>query len=122
MDENGNYEQPVAFSRRLRRQCTTPELILWDRLKNSMAGFKFSRQIRISDYTVDFCCRSRKLIVELDGEAHEANEAWDAQRESDLRTLGYDVIRFKNDEVRHQLDRVLTRIAEACERREQYRY
>jgi very-short-patch-repair endonuclease len=122
MDEEGRYEPAVVFARRLRKQATTPEANLWQRLKRSQTGFKFSRQVPILSYTVDFCCRSRRLVVELDGEAHAGWEDWDSMRDKHLRAEGYRVIRFSNEDVFHRLDEVLAKICRACDARPAFRY
>ncbi|MGA7263791.1 MAG: DUF559 domain-containing protein [Stellaceae bacterium] len=56
-------------------------------------------------YYVDFVCRDRQLIVELDGGQH-AERPEDGQRDSELCALGYRVIRFWNNDVIDNLDGV----------------
>jgi very-short-patch-repair endonuclease len=115
-------ETPVEFARFIRKHAMTPEKLLWQRLKSSQIGFKFSRQIRIGEYFVDFCCRQRRLVVELDGAAHIGKEDSDKERESRLRELGFEVIRFKNEEVYESVDEIVERIRKACGARPQWRY
>lgn len=61
------------------------------------------RQIRqavpFPPYIVDFCCRERKLIIELDGGGHLNQADTDKSREEFLESLGYRILRFKNDQV-----------------------
>ena len=45
----------------------------------------------------------------------EENKKYDNQREHDLRIWGYTVIRFKNDEVRLNIEKVLAEINSAVE-------
>jgi very-short-patch-repair endonuclease len=55
-------------SRRLRRNATIAEQRLWYRLRSrSLYGMKFVRQEPIGPYIVDFVCRERRLIIEVDG-------------------------------------------------------
>ena len=69
--------------------------MLWTRLRGrQLGGFKFVRQEPIDRYYVDFVCRERRLIIELDGGLHsERPEA--GQRDSELSALGYRVIRIR---------------------------
>src|SRR6185503_782550 len=78
-----------------------------------LLGVKFARQVPIGPYVVDFCCRERKLIVELDGGQHAAHVDYDAERTALLRALGYRVLRFWDHDVLVNTDGVLQRIAEA---------
>ncbi len=77
------------------------------------SGAKFARQVPIGPYVVDFCCRERKLIVELDGGQHAAHADYDAGRTALLQALGYRVLRFWDNDALSNTDGVLQRIAEA---------
>jgi very-short-patch-repair endonuclease len=63
-----------------------------------LGGFKFVRQEAIGSYIVDFACRERKLVVEVDGGQH-ADSQRDRQRDADLGNEGYRVLRFWNSDV-----------------------
>ena len=64
-------------------------------------GLKFRRQFPIGIYITDFYCPEKKLIIEIDGKVHDKKEQkkWDLDRENNLKTLNYNIIRFKNSEV-----------------------
>src|SRR5574338_490803 len=81
-------------ARTLRRRHTAAERLLWAQL----------RDLRL--YVADFVCLEGKLIVEVDGEPHELTVAHDMVRDAKLRAAGYRVLRFRNDEVRSNLDGV----------------
>ena len=67
--------------------------MLWTRLRGrQLGGFKFVRQEPIDRYYVDFVCRERRLIIELDGGQHSERPE-DGQRDSELSAVGYRVIR-----------------------------
>src|SRR5688572_9718431 len=85
------------FKRALRNYPTPTERGLWRALKGKRLGFLFTRQYEIGDYIVDFCCRSRKLVVELDGSSHEDLAAYDALRDNRLREVGYEMIHVSVD-------------------------
>jgi very-short-patch-repair endonuclease len=74
---------------------------------------KFSRQVSIGQYIVDFCCREQKLIVELDGGQHAAHADYDVARTAFLGALDYRVLRFWDNDALVNTDGVLQRIAEA---------
>jgi very-short-patch-repair endonuclease len=73
-------------------------------------GLKFKRQKPVGRYIVDFVCWEYRLIIELDGGQHSEDVAYDQQRDAWLRTQGYRVLRFWNNEVVQQLDAVLEQI------------
>ena len=103
-------------ARRLRRDQTDAERILWLRLRNSqLEGFKFRRQFAIGPFFADFCCQEAELVVELDGSQHADQSDTDERRTQFLRQAGYRVLRFWNHEVTSELDEVLQRIADALE-------
>ena len=53
------------------------------------------------------------LAVELDGDTHAEQEAYDGSRTAFLESKGYRVLRFTNHQVGTNLYGVLTAIAEA---------
>jgi very-short-patch-repair endonuclease len=71
----------TANARRLRQNQTLAERALWKLVRNrQVGGFKFLRQVPIDRYFADFVCEAGKLIVELDGAAHEGREDYDDNR------------------------------------------
>lgn len=102
--------------RRLRRDATEAEKVLWERLRDRrLQGLKFMRQCPIGPFVEDFCCRERRLIVEVDGEGHATGQgaARDRERDDYLRGQSYVVLRFTNEEVLGDLEAVLRKIATA---------
>ena len=73
-------------------------------------GRKFKRQKPIGHYVVDFVCLEEKLIIELDGGQHAENLKYDHARDSWLRSQGYTVLRFWNNEMMNEMEGVLERI------------
>jgi very-short-patch-repair endonuclease len=59
-------------ARQMRNTPTEPEKRLWRHLSNSQLGYKFRRQSVIGHYIVDFLCPAKALIVEVDGDTHDA--------------------------------------------------
>jgi very-short-patch-repair endonuclease len=89
-------------ARALRKHDTQAERILWEALRaRRLSGFKFVRQLAIGAHFVDFACRERKLVVEIDGATHgtAAELAHDAKRSEFLKSEGWRVHRAWNQDV-----------------------
>ena len=99
-----------ARARTMRNNPTEPEQRLWMALRDSrLAGCRFRRQDVIGRRIVDFFCPARGLVIEVDGDTHEAEE--DAQRDARmLRDFGFATLRFTNADVMGNLDGCLTRL------------
>ncbi len=105
-------------ARELRRTTTLAEARLWEQLRaRRLMGAKFIRQHAIGPYFADFACRSRNLVIEVDGATHStpAELDHDARRTAYMIQQGYRVLRISNDEVLNGMDEVLTLILEALE-------
>ena len=102
------------FARTLRRNQTDAEKRLWRYLRlREMGGCKFRRQHPIGHYVVDFCCVGRKLVIEVDGGQHAEAKWKDDRRTAFLRSRGFGVVRFWDNEVLKNTVGVLERIREA---------
>jgi very-short-patch-repair endonuclease len=111
----GANSTKTSRARRLRRQSTDAELKLWNHLRaRSLDGSKFVRQQPIGPYYVDFVCRERRLVVEVDGGQH-ASDKRDIVRNRFLVDRGYRVLRFCNNDVLGNIDGVLETIASALQ-------
>ncbi|HMJ43575.1 MAG TPA: DUF559 domain-containing protein [Pseudolabrys sp.] len=106
----------VKIERRLRRHSTDAEMVLWLSLRDRrLSGFKFVRQEAIESFIVDFICREKKLIVEVDGGQHAGNEK-DRVRDKRLQDAGFQVMRFWNNDVLRNKNGVLEVILESLQR------
>lgn len=102
--------EKLPLKRRLRREMTEPERRLWLFLsRKQLRKSKFRRQHGIGPYVVDFYCPAARLVVEIDGESHARGDRMtkDRQRDTYLRSLGVQVIRYSNIEVMTNLTGVL---------------
>ena len=100
----------TSRSRVLRSQPISAEAKLWSKLRDRrLGGFKFVRQMSVGGYFVDFLCRERKVVVEVDGGTHgaDAEIADDAARTDALARLGYRLLRVSNRDVYDNIERVL---------------
>ena len=91
---------------------TEAERRLWSRLRNEALGYDFRRQHSLGNYIVDFVCLERRLIIEVDGGQHnlEPGIARDRPRTAWLKSRGYEVFRFWNNEVLAATDDVVDTI------------
>ena len=104
------YKISVERKRYLKANPTQSEALLWEELRNSKLGIKFRRQHIIGVFIVDFVCLSSKIVVEVDGEIHEFQKEYDANRTLYLEQEGFRVIRFKNKDVINSIPLVLQEI------------
>jgi very-short-patch-repair endonuclease len=88
-------------ARALRPEPTDAERKLWYLLRSlKPVGIHFRRQAPVGIYIADFCWHAGKLIVELDGSQHvERTAAYDTRRSEWLKSQGYRVLRFWNNDV-----------------------
>jgi len=93
----------------MRHNPTEPEKRLWRYLSNAqLGGFKFRRQSVIGNRIVDFFCPSIGLIVEVDGDTHDAEQ--DRARDEAALASGFATVRVTNADVMKNMDGVLDSI------------
>jgi very-short-patch-repair endonuclease len=107
-------------ARDLRNSMTGAEKLLWKELKGKkLSGYRFLRQhpilykgnlTRYNYFIADFYCDEKKVIIEVDGPIHEKSEDYDEYRDSELKELGINVIRIKNEELEN-MNKVLSKIS-----------
>ena len=116
-----NYQplEHLIVRRKLRRDATFPERLLWSRLRSRQLGFKFRRQYSVGSFIVDFCCVEARLVVEVDGDHHGSPgmEEYDLRRDGLLRQSGYEVVHYSTQQVEENLDGVCMGIQEECRKR-----
>jgi len=100
------------MARRLRRQETQAEKLLWSKVSSNQLGAKFRRQHPLYDYVVDFYCHSHGLVIEVDGPVHDNNDAKfdDSVRSKAFEEFNIEVMRFTNDEVLLDIEEVMRKI------------
>jgi len=104
----GTTQKTEEAARRLRRNLTHAEALLWSALRRrQLVGLKFRSQHPIGRFIVDFYCPSCKLVIEVDGDIHTQQQAYDDARTKQLQSFGYQVLRFTNEEVLSDLQTVL---------------
>ncbi len=109
------YEELKEKAESMRKNPTEAESALLEMLRGKNLDAKFRRQHIIGDYIVDFVCLDKQLVVELDGGYHNDPEQkeLDRQRTNFLRSKGFSVLRFTNEEVLGNTNETLTVISNA---------
>jgi very-short-patch-repair endonuclease len=98
-DERERSRQLRDRAREMRAKPTPAERRLWSMLRGRrIFSFKFKRQHVIAPYIVDFACLERSLIIEADGGQH-AESVSDRCRDAYLRSKGFRILRFWNNDV-----------------------
>ncbi len=103
----------IKYAGELRRRCTLSERILWKHLKNKqMLGYDFHRQKPIGNFIYDFYSYTLRLVVELDGYTHLDKDVIenDERKTEYAKAIGFKLLRFKDEEVIENLDKVLQEI------------
>ena len=92
----GAPAKTVKLARKLRREMTLPEGLLWRELRGKRTGLKFRRQFPVLDYIADFACVEVRLLVEVDGLAHDLTDRpeRDARRDRILNERGWHIVRI----------------------------
>jgi very-short-patch-repair endonuclease len=103
-------------ARNHRSNMTDAENRIWYYLRNRrLNGYKFTREQVIGSYIVDFVCRKKKVILEIDGSQHAYAIEYDNRRTTFLEKKGYKVIRVWNNEVFDNITGVLESLLNVIE-------
>jgi len=110
------YQISRQYQLQLRKNQTPAEKALWGMVRNKqLGGFKFRRQHIIGVFIVDFVCIGAKLVIEVDGRIHDFQKEYDAARTEFLNAEGFEVTRFRNEEVLLDGEKVKLEIMESLE-------
>ena len=106
----------VTRARELRKKMSPTEVRLWRVLKLQPHGFKFRRQHPLRPFVIDFYCRAAGLAIEVDGLAHDGDQAAaaDGRRDAHLQKQGIATLRISAEDVRENLDGVMEHIVNSC--------
>jgi very-short-patch-repair endonuclease len=109
----------VRMARKLRKEMSLPEILLWQRLKLHPGGYLFRKQHPVGPYALDFACIRARLAIEVDGESHERADRpeRDAARDAWVLRQGFQTLRIPATEVLKNMEGVATAIVEACRAR-----
>ena len=109
-------DEKIDQARKLRKDMTSAEVLLWSKIRREALGYKFHRQKPIGPFIADFACIEARLVVEVDGATHGSQEAraYDASRTRFLESDDWRIVRFHNHEVFQNLTGVLETISRAA--------
>jgi len=104
-------------AKELRNNPTDAERLLWQEINKSKLGVRFKMQHPLSRWIVDFYCHPLKLVIELDGGYHENKEQKekDEGRSHEINKFGIKILRFTNEEIEHNVLKVMDRIKSEME-------
>ena len=97
------------LARKLRKNSTLSEVLLWQQIKNKSLGFEFHRQVPIDNYIVDFYCHELMFCIEIDGNSHEFKNIIenDINRQEKLEGLGVRFFRVNDIDVKRDIKNVV---------------
>lgn len=106
-----NRKSEKQKRRSLRNNATYSEKLLWLSLRRrAVEGVRFLRQYSIDYFVIDFYSPEIHLAIEIDGDSHIGKEEYDDMRQKFIESLFIKVIRFKDEEVRSNPDKVVEAI------------
>lgn len=107
--------EKLQRARELRHEMTPAEKMLWQPLRGNKLGvLHFRRQQIIAGFIVDFYCHAASLVIEIEGEIHQQQQEYDAERDKVLSEMGLRVLHIPNEEVLKDLPQVLKKIRVGC--------
>lgn len=101
------------FASKLRRNMTLTERMVWHRLRDKQLGVRIYTQYVLYGYIADFWHAGTRTVIEIDGSVHLKRKAKDAFRDAVLKRNGIRTMRFTTDEVKKNLNAVVSLIKEA---------
>jgi very-short-patch-repair endonuclease len=104
----------IVRARKLRKEMSLPEALLWRMLRQRPYGLKFRRQYSTGNYVLDFYCSDARLAIEVDGMAHDNADRAERDRLRDywLRNAGIETLRIPAREVLADVERTADAIVE----------
>ncbi|MDB5468967.1 MAG: hypothetical protein JWR84_527 [Caulobacter sp.] len=114
---NGIYERvsyttrAAGQAKRLRRDMNVSERRLWEALRALKLNIR--RQAPIGRYIPDFVHLATRLVIEVDGAWHGLPEAElrDHERDTWLRSQGFEIVRIRDRDAYEQPEETAERIA-----------
>ena len=98
----------IQLAGQLRKNMTPAEIILWEIIRDKkISGYKFRNQHPVDRYILDFYCHEKKLAIEIDGKIHDQGKDYDNYRDEYLKSAGIEVLRFSNDEIINNTDKII---------------
>jgi len=83
---------------------------VWGYLKDAQLGPKFKRHHPVGAYIVDFICPEKNIVIEVAGGSDATPEELEKDRDLFLRQEGYKVMRFRYNDIEHNIGGVIAAI------------
>ncbi|HSG34815.1 MAG TPA: DUF559 domain-containing protein, partial [Sphingomonadaceae bacterium] len=108
--------ESLRNAKKLRKEMSLPEVLLWRLLRGKPQGLKFRKQHPYGNCVFDFYCDSVKSVIEVDGIAHDMGNrpARDARRNAALHAAGFRVLRIPATDVLRDPEETAEAILAAC--------
>ena len=109
--------EALREAKRLRREMTLPEVLLWRLLQQRPKGLKFRRQHPIGNKVVlDFNCAKSRMAIEVDGQSHDMGDLpeRDLRRDAWLRSKGIQVVHIPAVDVLRSAEDVVESLIAYC--------
>ncbi len=112
-------EKTIERARKLRKEMSFPEVLLWQQLRLRPEGLIFRRQQAAADVVADFYCHKARLVIEVDGETHNRGDQPECDIKRDAWFAARDIIVLRipaKDILTETQNAVETIVAAATER------
>ena len=116
-----NDVKQKELRRKLRKNMTEAEKILWNRIRRrQLSNKRFLRQYSVNKYIIDFYCPEIRLAIEVDGELHNKLEEkeYDKFRQEEIETFDIGFLRFSNSDILRNIEYVISVIEAAIKTKE----
>ena len=104
---NPHNKKLKSLARANRRAGNLSEALLWNELKQSKLGVRFTKQKVLGDYIADFYCPEKNMVIEIDGWSHDNKYEYDKARDEYMQSLGIHVLRITDKDVKQDMSNVL---------------
>jgi very-short-patch-repair endonuclease len=113
----GTPQYVTDLARKMRKEPTHEEVVLWEAVRNNKLGVKFRNQHPLGRYIADLYCHQKKLVIEIDGSIHDLPDVieYDKIRQREIESRGLKILRVRNEEIRENLQGVIEKITKAME-------
>jgi len=114
----GASREIFQIAERLRRDMTTTEKMIWEKVSDKQLGVRIRRQHPIWKFIADFYCHKVRLVIEIDGGIHlrSENKEYDISRDIILKEFQIEILRFTNEEVMKDTSLVIEKIKSTIEK------
>ena len=94
------------LAKKNRKNPTVGEKEFWKLLSYKKLGYKFTKQKPIGRFILDFYCSELLLDIEIDGDSHNKKQNYDQGRDLYLEQRAIKTIRFRNEDVLNNIEKV----------------